>query len=178
MKILHTLSVLLKPTSPKSLKLAWKVLKGGTIRLQPSFIIRRVSWFYIVAYTSGCHKDDKGDWLHRGLFHSFRRREILVWNLVFISLGGQFGCRYVIPMATRHIVQSSLKAQDGVSFFFKMKSAQPVPFLPQDKADIWGHHGLSILQLILYPTIYYPILDIPEDVICLNREQYLIEISR
>ena len=31
------------------------------------------------------------------------------WNLVFIGPGGQFGHRYVIPMATRHIVQSSLK---------------------------------------------------------------------
>ena len=45
--------------------------------------------------------------------------DILVWNLVFISPGGQFGPRYVIPMATRHIVQSSLKVQDGVSFFKK-----------------------------------------------------------
>ena len=52
------------------------------------------------------------------------------------SLGGQFSCRYIIPMATRHVVQSSLKVQDGVSFFFKMESAQPVPFFPQDKADI------------------------------------------
>ena len=54
----------------------------------------------------------------------------MVWNLVFISPGDQFGCRYVIPMATRHMVQSSLKVQDGVSFFFKMESAQPVPFFP------------------------------------------------
>ena len=51
------------------------------------------------------------------------------YSLVFISLGGQFGCRYVIPMATRHMVQSSLEVQDGVSFFFKMESARPVPFL-------------------------------------------------
>ena len=65
----------------------------------------------------------------------------MVWNLVFISLGGQFSCRYIIPMATRHIVQSSLKVQDGVSFFFKMESAQLVPFFPQDKADICGHHS-------------------------------------
>ena len=36
------------------------------------------------------------------------------WNLVFIRPGGQFGHRYG-PMATRHIVQSSLKVQDGVS---------------------------------------------------------------
>ena len=49
---------------------------------------------------------------------------------MFISPGGQFGRGYVIPMATRHIVQSSLKVRDGVSFFFKMESAQPVPFLP------------------------------------------------
>ena len=50
---------------------------------------------------------------------------------MFISPGDQFGLSYVIPLATRHIVQSSLKVQDGVSFFFKMESAQPVPFLPQ-----------------------------------------------
>ena len=34
-KTLCTLSVLLKLTSPNSLNLAWKVLKGDTIRLQP-----------------------------------------------------------------------------------------------------------------------------------------------
>ena len=50
---------------------------------------------------------------------------------VCISPGGQFGSGYVIPMATRHMVQSSPKVQDVVSFFFKMESAQPVPFLPQ-----------------------------------------------
>ena len=50
---------------------------------------------------------------------------------MFISPGGQLGRRYVIPMATGHMVQSSLKVQDGVSFFLKMESAQPVPFLPQ-----------------------------------------------
>ena len=142
MKTLYTLGVLLKPTSPESLNLAWKVLKGDTVRSQPWFTIRRVSWLYIVAYTSACHKDYKGYWLRRGLLHSFWWRGVLVWNLVFISLGGQFRCRYVIPMATRHIVQSSLKVQDGVSFFVKMESAQPVPFLPQDKADICRHHGL------------------------------------
>ena len=129
-KTLYTLSVLLKPTSPNSLNLGWKVLKGDTIRLQPWFIIRRVSWLYIVAYINGCRKDYKDDWLHKGLLHSFWRQEILVWSLVFdISLGGQFGCRYVIPMATRHMVQSSLKEQAGVYLFFKMQSAQPVPFL-------------------------------------------------
>ena len=53
------------------------------------------------------------------------------YGIVFISPGGQFGRRYVIPMANRHIVQSSLKVQDGVSFFLKMESARPVPFLPQ-----------------------------------------------
>ena len=46
-----------------------------------------------------------------------------------IGPGGQFSCRYVILMATGHMVQSSLNVQDGVSFFFKMESAQPVPFL-------------------------------------------------
>ena len=58
---------------------------------------------------------------------------------MFISPGGQFGRRHVIRMAPRHMVQSSLKVQDGVSFFFKMESAQPVPFLLQDekkKTDI------------------------------------------
>ena len=131
METLYTLSILLKPTSPNSLNLGWKVLKGDTIRLQPWFIIRRVSWLFIVAYTNGCDKDYKVTRLHRGLLHSFWQWEIVVWNLVFISPGGQFSCMYVIPMATRHIVQSSLKMQDGVSFFFKMESAQPVPFLPQ-----------------------------------------------
>ena len=129
-KTLYILSVLLKPTSPNSLNVTWKVLKGDTIRLRPWFIIRRVSWVYIVAYTNGRCKDYKDDWLQRGLLHSFWRQEILAWNLVFISPGGHFGRRYVSPMATRHIVQSSLKVRDGVSFFFKMESAQPVPFLP------------------------------------------------
>ena len=45
------------------------------------------------------------------------------------NLGGQFCHRYIIPRSTRHIVQSSLKVQDGVSFFLKMESARPVPFL-------------------------------------------------
>ena len=44
--------------------------------------------------------------------------------------------RHVIPMATRHMVQSSLKVQDGFSFFFKMESAQPVPFLPQQRVRL------------------------------------------
>ena len=48
---------------------------------------------------------------------------------MFISLGVQFRRRHVIPMATRHVVQSSLKVQDGVSFFFQRESAQPVPFV-------------------------------------------------
>ena len=143
MKTFYTLSVLLKPTSPDSLNLAWKVLKGDAVRLQPWFIIRRVSWLYIVVYTKGCHKDYKGDWLHRGLLHSFWRQEILVWNLGFISPEGQFDCRYVIPIATRHIVQSSLKVQDGVSFFFKMESARLVPFLPQ-------HHLYRLPYLLWY----------------------------
>ena len=105
-----------KPSSPNSLNLAWKMLKGNVIRLQPWFKIRRVSWLYIVAYTNGCHKDNKGDWLHRGLFHSFWWWEILVWNLVFISPGGLFGHRYVVSLATKHIVQSLPRMQKGVSF--------------------------------------------------------------
>ena len=84
-KTLYTLSVLLKPTPPNSLNLPWKVLKGDTIRLQPCFIIRRVSWLYIVDYTNGCHKDYKGDWLHRGLLHSLWWWDILVWSHVYQS---------------------------------------------------------------------------------------------
>ena len=82
---------------------------------------------YTLLPTNGCPKDYRGDSLHRGLLHSFQRREVLVWNLVFISPGGQFVHGYVVPKATRHI---SLKGQGGVSFFFKMESARPVPFLP------------------------------------------------
>ena len=137
MKTLYTLSVLLKPSSPNSLNLAWKVLNGDTVRLQPWFIIRRVSWLYIVAYTSGCHKDYKGDWLHRGLLHSFWRWEILVWNLVFISPGGQFGRRYVIHMATRHIVQSSLKVQDGSFLLFQDGVSSACSFPPSDILNFW-----------------------------------------
>ena len=54
------------------------------------------------------------DWLHRGLLHSFWQWEILVWNLVFISPGGLFRLKYAISMATRHMVQSSLKMQASV----------------------------------------------------------------
>ena len=143
MKTLYTLSVLLKPTTPDSLNLAWKVLKGYTIRLQPWFTIGRVSWLYIVAYTNGCHKDYKGDWLYMGLLHCFWHWETLLWNLVFISLGGQFSCRYVIPMATRHIVQSSLKVQNRVSFFFQMESVQPVPLLAYRDSELSGAGALS-----------------------------------
>ena len=53
----------------------------------------------------------QGDWPQRGLLHSFWLWEILVRNLVFISPWGLFCCRCVISMATRHIVQSSLKMQ-------------------------------------------------------------------
>ena len=160
MKTSYTLCVLLKPTPPNSLNLAWKVLKGDTIRLQPWFIIRRVSWLYIVAYTNGCHKDYKGDWLHRGLLHSFWLWEILVWNPVFISPGGRFGCRYVILKATRHIVQSSLKVQDVVSFFFQTESAQPVPFLPLSYSVLISslasrHSQLQVLGQELRETSYY-----------------------
>ena len=107
-KALYTFSVRLKPTSPNSLNLAWNVLTGDTIRWQPWFIIRRVSWLNIAAYSNGCRQGYKGDWLHRGSLHSFWWCEILVWNLVFISLGGLFFYRFVTPMSTRHIVQSSL----------------------------------------------------------------------
>ena len=134
---------MLKPTSPNSLNLAWKMSKGDTIRLQAWFIIRRVSWLYTAAYTSECRQDYKGDWPYRGSLHSFWRQEISVWNLVFISLGGQFGHRYVIPTATRHIVQSSLKAQDGVSFPFQMESAQPVPLLAHRDSELSGAGAVS-----------------------------------
>ena len=66
---------------PKFLKPSLGNVKGDTIRLQPWFLIRRVSWLYTVAYTNECHKDYKGDWLHRELSHSFWRQEILGWNL-------------------------------------------------------------------------------------------------
>ena len=115
------------------------MLKGDTKRLQPWFIIRRVSWLYIAAYTNGCHKDYKGDWLHRGLLHCFWWWETLVWNLVFISPGDQLGHRYIIPMATRHMVQSSVKVQefqwsfllfqDGVSSAYSFPPSIPLPGL-------------------------------------------------
>ena len=130
-KTLYTLSVLLKHTSPDSLNLAWKVLKGDTIRLQPWFIIGRIRWLYIVAYTNGCHKDYKSDWLHRGLSHSFWLREILVWNLVFISLGGQFGHMYVIPMATRHVSKAHWKCKMEFPSFSR-----------------WSQLGLSLFSLV------------------------------
>ena len=116
---------------PKYLKPSLERVKGRYKLVTAMIIIRRVSWLYIVACTNGYHQDDKGDWLCRGLLHSFWQHKILVWNLVFVSPGGQFGHRYVIPKATRHIVQSSLRVQNGVSFFCKMQSARPVPFHPQ-----------------------------------------------
>ena len=61
------------------------MLKGDTTSLQPWFIIRRASWWYTVAYTSGCHEDYEGARLHHGLLCPFWQQEILVWNLVFIS---------------------------------------------------------------------------------------------
>ena len=137
-KTLYTLSVLLKPTSLNSLNLAWKMLKGDIIRLKPWLIIRRVSCLYIVACTNGCHKDYKGDWLHRGLLYSFWQWEILLWSLVLISPGGQFSPRYVIPMATGHIHSpkftestrwSFLLFQDGVSL--------ACSFPPSDILNFW-----------------------------------------
>ena len=123
---------------------------------------QNVSWLYTVAYPRGWgyRKDYKGDRLHRGLSPSFCRREILVWSLVFISLGGRFGCRYVIPMTTRHMVQSSLKVQDVVSFFFEMESAQPIPFLPQSYPILISslasrHSQLQVLGQELRETSYY-----------------------
>ena len=62
---------------------------------------------------------------------------------MFISPGGQFGSRYFIPTATRHIVQSSLKAQDRVSFFFQMESAQPVPLLAHRDSEHSGAGAVS-----------------------------------
>ena len=80
------------------------MLKGDTVRLQSWLIIGRVSWLDIVAYTNACHKAYKGDWLHSGLLQSFWKWEILAWNFMFVSLGGQFSQRHLIPMATRHVV--------------------------------------------------------------------------
>ena len=77
-----------------------------------------------------CHKDYKDDWLQRGLLHSFWQQEILVWNLVFINPGGQFGRRHAIPIATRHIIQSKPKVQGGVSFFFQDGVSSACSFPP------------------------------------------------
>ena len=77
MKTLYTLSVLYKPTSPNSWYVPWKLLKGDRTRLQPWFIIRRVSWLYIVTYTNGCHKDYKGDWPHRGLLYLSHHQKMI-----------------------------------------------------------------------------------------------------
>ena len=112
-KTLYTLSVRAQDPTPNSLNLAWKMLKGDAVRSQPWFTVRRVSCLYTVAYASWCPKGYRGDWRHGGLLRSFRLWEIFIWNLVFISPGGLFCCRYVISMATRHIVQSSLKMQGG-----------------------------------------------------------------
>ena len=49
-------------------------------------------------------------------------------------------------MATRHIVQSSLKVQDGISFFFKTESAEPIPFLPH----WWWNHQISMEADLTY----------------------------
>ena len=49
---------------------------------------------------------------------------------MFISPGGQFGRRYVIPMATRHIVQSSLQVQDGVFLLFQDGVSLACSFTP------------------------------------------------
>ena len=77
---------------------------------------------------------------------------------MFISLGGQFDRRYVIPMTTRHMVQSSLKVQDVVSFFFKMESAQPVPFLPHSPFLMLSTSSVSITHWDVlhfrFPGIY------------------------
>ena len=40
-------------------------------------------------------------------------------NIGMESGGYQFGHRYVIPIATGHVVQSLLKVEDGDSFFVK-----------------------------------------------------------
>ena len=92
-KTLYTLSVELKPTSPNSLNLAWKVLKGDTIRLQPWFIIRRVSWLYIVAYTNGCHKDYRGDWLQGDYYILFGNGKswYRIWCLSFWEASSAIG---------------------------------------------------------------------------------------
>ena len=103
---LDTLSVLLKPMSPNSLNLAWQVLKGDTIRLQPWFIIRRVSWLYTVPYTNRCHRDCKGDWLHRGIWCISVREATSVIGMLSLWLPGtwskaHWNCKMEFPSFSR-----------------------------------------------------------------------------
>ena len=50
-----------------------------------------------VMHCSLHHEDYKADWLHRGLLHSFWQRETWVWNLGFVSLGGQSAVGMLSP---------------------------------------------------------------------------------
>ena len=125
------------------------MLRGDTVRLQPWFIIRRVSWLYIVACTNGCHKEYKGDWLHRGLLHFFRRQEILIWNLVFIILGGHFNLRYVISMG--HIVQSSVKVRAGIQSKVHWECKMEFSSFPR-----WSQLGLFLSSFSHYAILWTP----------------------
>ena len=49
------------------------------------------------------------------------------YGIVFVSPGGHFGHSYVIPIATKHIVQSSLKMQSFLLFQDEVSSACSVP---------------------------------------------------
>ena len=148
---------------PKFLKPSLENVKGRSIRLQPWFIIRRVSWLYTVAYTNGCHQDYKGHWLHRGLLHSFWWREFLIWNLVFISPGGQFGCSCYPhgsqahgPELTERAWWSFLLFQDGVS----SACCFPPSVLGRIPAKMWSflkkrpRNGCYLAQILLL-NIYH-----------------------
>ena len=63
-----------------------------------------------------------------------------------------------IPMALKHIVQSSLKVQDGVSFFFNMELAWLIPFLPHSPLLMVSTSSMSITHRdglhFRFPGIY------------------------
>ena len=123
-----------KPTSPNFSALLWKMSKGDNNEVTP--MIRNQKGQLVIHYTNGCHKDYNSDWLHRGLLHSFWQWEILVWNLVFISLQVLFSHRYVISIATSHIFQSFTKNvrwsfllfQDGVNSAWSFPSSPNYPY--------------------------------------------------